>query len=151
MSKNFKFSERLQQVHNESEKIISSHIQRLDRISNDIKALEEVLLRAGIPFEFSYHLKKEICAFDQTKKHYSLEWDKKRFIYREYEGLGSFGSQRDEKIPLIETKSQVRIYIESELPIFYAKLIENLQENPLQTFVSVYSPNYKEEVIELPF
>lgn len=40
MSKNLKVSEHLQQVHNESEKIISSPIQRLDRISNHIKAFE---------------------------------------------------------------------------------------------------------------
>jgi hypothetical protein len=49
----------LQKINLEAEDIISNHLQELDRISNDIKALEERLKHAGVPFVFYYFLSSE--------------------------------------------------------------------------------------------
>lgn len=49
----------LQKINIEAEDIISSHLQELDQISNDIKALEERLKASGIPFAFYYVLSSE--------------------------------------------------------------------------------------------
>lgn len=53
------FSPLLQRINLEAEDVISNHLQDLDRISNDIKALEERLKSAGIPFAFHYMLSSE--------------------------------------------------------------------------------------------
>lgn len=59
MSKKSFFSRALQEVDAEAEKVISSHLQNLDRISSDIKALEDQLSKAGVPFTFIYVFNSE--------------------------------------------------------------------------------------------
>ncbi|PJD94524.1 MAG: hypothetical protein CK425_11115 [Parachlamydia sp.] len=63
-------SSSLQKINSEADLIISSHLQDLDRISNDIKALEERLKGAGIPFNFLFVLSSESrrCAY-ATRSH----------------------------------------------------------------------------------
>lgn len=152
MSKNFKFSESFQKIHNNSEQIIVLHVNRLDRISNDIKATEQVLLGACIPFKFYYKFRLEIDLFDNNAQwNYSLEWDKKRLIYRKCKGLGFVCSQPDFKTPLIETKSQIRLSLENELPIFYKTIIEELGKNPTEDFIYAISPNFTKVTIDIPF
>lgn len=56
----------LQKINLEAESIISSHLQALDRISNDIKALEERLKMAGIPFAFTYIISSDERRYIRT-------------------------------------------------------------------------------------
>lgn len=151
MQKHQLISENLQKIHSSAEEVIASHVQRLDRISNDIRALEEILLKAGIPFKFSYSLKREFWLDSEGKKtdqtYYYLIWDKKRIIYEVSKGY----NQTQESLPLIETKSQVRLFVENELASFYEKIIFSLKEDPMQDMVLSKSPNFKEIEQELPF
>ncbi len=52
-----------QKINEEAESVISKHLEELDRISNDIKALEERLKISGSPFTFTYLISsdKERC------------------------------------------------------------------------------------------
>lgn len=148
MQKKQLISKSLQQIHSSAEEVISSHVQRLDRISNDIRALEEILLKAGIPFKFSYSLEsKTYTACDPpTTDRYYLVWDKKRITYEK-----TINFKETETLPLIETKAQVRLSVENELPFFYEKIIESLKTDPMQHIAFVKSPNYRKTVEELPF
>lgn len=56
----------LQKINTEADAIISNHLQDLDRISNDLKALEERLKIAGIPFTFLYVLSSEQRRYERT-------------------------------------------------------------------------------------
>jgi hypothetical protein len=53
------FNPSLQKISLEAESVISNHLQDLDRISNDIKALEEQLKNSGLPFTFYYILSSD--------------------------------------------------------------------------------------------
>lgn len=44
--------------------------------------------------------------------------------------------------PLIQTKSQLRLKLEKELPIFYKMIIEALKTKVDQEYIVKYSPNY---------
>lgn len=56
----------LQKINVEADSIISNHLQDLDRISNDLKALEERLKIAGIPFTFLYVISSEQRRYERT-------------------------------------------------------------------------------------
>lgn len=56
----------LQKINDEADSIISTHLQDLDRISNDLKALEERLKIAGIPFTFLYIVSSEKRRYKRT-------------------------------------------------------------------------------------
>jgi predicted Rdx family selenoprotein len=49
----------LQEINIEADLVISKHLQDLDRVSNDIRTLEGILKRAGIPFTFIYVLSSD--------------------------------------------------------------------------------------------
>lgn len=52
-------SKKLSEINSDANLIISSHLNQLDRISNDIKELEVILQKAAIPFTFIYVLSLE--------------------------------------------------------------------------------------------
>lgn len=56
----------LQKINVEADSIISTHLQDLDRISNDLKALEEGLKIAGIPFTLLYVVSSEQRRYERT-------------------------------------------------------------------------------------
>lgn len=174
----------LQKINLEADPIITSHLQDLDRISNDIKALEERLKAAGIPFTFLYVLSSkerriertaykstadeeipctaEFCeytdnclAWERTEEgEYRLSYN----IYiteNEIEKNNGDGGKVEESEgvgepklattkPLIETKSNFRLKIENELPIFYKMIIEALKTKREQDRIVEYSPNYNQ-------
>ncbi len=57
----------LQKVNQEAESIFTSHLLNLDRISKDIKTLEETLRMAAIPFFFIYVFSSENRRYWRTK------------------------------------------------------------------------------------
>lgn len=60
MKQKFNFSNiSLQKISIDAESVTSTHLQSLDRISNDIKALEERLKNSGVPFTFYYVLSSD--------------------------------------------------------------------------------------------
>lgn len=185
MSTKFSFAcPSLQKINSEAEPVISSHIQTLDRISNDTKALEERLKIAGISINYIYVLSygkkkyrgtvyKAIVPFEEFPFTADLEeyteeclvWGKNkdgdyRLSYNIYTTRDEIEEEIDEKgekvekikvrgepyisfyRPLIETKSQIRLKIEKELPIFYSKIIEALKTNRDKDRIVDYSPNY---------
>jgi hypothetical protein len=176
----------LQKINSEADSIISSHLQDLDRISNDIKALEERLKAAGIPFTFLYVLSSEKRRFERTAyqnmspydefpytaefREYTdncLVWGKTedgeyRLSYNiyiteneieKYNGDGEKVYEREREVgepklstskPLIETKSNFRLKIENELPVFYKMIIEALKTKRDQDRIVEYSPSYNQ-------
>lgn len=86
----------LQIFSSEADSVISNHLRDLDRVSNDIKALEERLKTAGIPFNFTYIFSSEQTRFvrpnsreklpypDEFIKHtdHCLVWGKNEGEYR---------------------------------------------------------------------
>lgn len=70
--KNF-LSPSLRDVDNEVDPTISAHKQNLDRVSNDIKSLENRLLEAAIPFTFIYVLKSKERTFDDVKPYFEVD------------------------------------------------------------------------------
>ncbi len=86
----------LQILNSEADSVISNHLQDLDRISNDIKALEERLKTAGIPFTFTYVFSSEKTRFvrpnstekfpyqDEFIRHtdHCIVWGKNKTEYR---------------------------------------------------------------------
>jgi hypothetical protein len=174
----------LQKINSEADSIIASHLQDLDRISNDIKALEERLKAAGIPFTFLYVLSSGKRRFVRTAYQaispddefpytgefieYTdncLVWGKTedgeyRLSYIVYttenevekgNGDGEKDYERNDgepkpsiSKPLIETKSNFRLKVESELPVFYKMVIEALKTKRDQARIVEYSPNYNQ-------
>lgn len=57
----------LQEINTEAEAVISTHLQNLDRVSNDIKALEDQLATSGIPYTFYYVLSSEDRRYNQNE------------------------------------------------------------------------------------
>lgn len=179
----------IKKIDSEAESVISSHLQDLDRISNDIKVLEERLKAAGIPFAFLYVLSSETKRIERiayqkmapwlNETPYTAEfceytdnclvWGKTeggeyRLSYNiytteneieKYNGDGKEVYEREKEggelklttsKPLIETKSNFRLKIENELPVFYKMIIEALKNKMDQDRIVDYSPSYN-----LPF
>lgn len=175
----------LQKINYEADSIISSHLQDLDRISNDIRALEERLKTAGIPFTFLYVLSSEKRRFETTVyqsmypydgpytaefREYTdncLVWGKTEDgeyhlsynIYiteneiEKYNDDGGKVYEREREMgepklsaskPLIETKSNFRLKIENELPVFYKMIIEALKTKRDQDRIVEYLPSYNQ-------
>lgn len=163
----------LSDIHLEADRVISSHLSRLDRVSSDIKTLEEVLKKSAIPFTFVYVLYSEaeymgheepyfeidskVYAFDD----HCLVWEQtdkgSRLYYNIYRTKHQFNintkQEIDDKtattylkssIPLIETKALFRLQIEKELPLFYKNLIKNLELTDKKDCYFFYSTNFKE-------
>lgn len=151
MSKDLKFSDAFKKIHCNSEPVISLHVNRLDRISNDIKSLDQVLVNAAIPFELYYELKTIECLIDNSQWSFYLIWDKKRLMYGAKVKKHSYPNDPNKEIPLIETKSRIRLSVENELPVFYKMIIEELEKDPLRNFVFVKSPNYTKTAEEFVF
>jgi hypothetical protein len=178
----------LQKINQEADPIICNHLKDLDRISNDIKALEERLKASGIPFNFLYVLSsakrrverkeyKSCSPYDEVPYlaeihqyiDYCLVWGKTqegdyRLSYNIYnteaeidkydDGNGKVYEREKEceepKVfsskPLIETKSNFRLIIEKELPVFYKMIIEALKTKREQDLIVEYSPHYNKPI-----
>lgn len=68
MNKKIAFtSQSLQEINLEAEWVISTHLQDLDRISNDIKSLEQQLESSGIHFTFYFVLSTEERRFKRIQ------------------------------------------------------------------------------------
>lgn len=177
MSTNNYLSTKLSEISVEADSIVSLHLNTLDRISNDIKALESALKNAAIPFTFVYIIASEreiyktystpysdwLYAEITCNTDYGLVWGRSndghyRLLYNQYGtedvvGYYDYEGHRKKSLdgepnlvsskPLIETKANIRIQIERELPEFYAKIIEALKTKPGEERVVMDSPNYK--------
>ena len=147
----------LQKIDSEAETVISSHLQSLDRVSNDIKSLEEKLKTAAIPFTFIYILSMRRIPSQEDRDVWEepcLVWGKSdtndyRLLYNLYktedihvEGLTCEGSPKLElSKPLIELKSHLRLQIENELPFFYELIINSLKSESKKGCIIVLSPS----------
>lgn len=177
----------LQKIDNEAQTIIANHLNDLKRASEDIKALENSLREAAIPFSFRYKLTSCEVSFEEPafqidwdvqyeylgsfikKTEECLEWikdsnNKARLFYnvyktvREIKNVVEYGKQRETILhgkevlessrPLIETRSQLRLKFETELPVFYHKIIEALKTQRNEECIVVLSPNFVEKLIK---
>lgn len=150
MSSKIEFSKELQEIYNKSKEIITSHLERLDRVSNDIKALENVLKSAALPFTFCYHIKYDYPVYANIKRHYDLLWENKRLVYREWQVLEDFPETVLEA-PLIETEQNIRISVNNELPHFFEQVISSLDFRPDDSYIEVFSPNHPSLCEDIPF
>lgn len=162
-------SKDLRNIHSIAEKSISTHLAKLDEVSNDIKALEDVLSKAGISINFRYWFESErakgqmpVNEFESVATkieifHYMV-WcrDKQRLLYevettqREVVDKGQsyrqWGPMVSISKPLIETKAHIRLKVRPELQHFYNRIIERLGHGHLQETVEEASPN-----LDIPF
>lgn len=158
----------LQEIDSEAETVISSHLQSLDRVSNDIKSLEEKLKVAAIPFTFVYVLSSKEFVLHEDDSSYNdkeiwddlcLVWGKNetndfRLLYNVYVtedfiAQGSCSESSPElksSKPLIESKSRIRLQIENELPDFYRKIIKALESKTREEIIFEFSPNHDDSV-----
>lgn len=154
----------LQSINSTAEKSISSHLAKLDQVSNDIKALENMLSKAGISINFMYLFEEEhdkghvqLNEFDSIKTHleilHYMVWnrDKQRLLYeihtihREIVEAEEHYRQWKPDVftskPLIETKAHIRLKVQPELQFFYNQIIGLLGQGHVQERVIERSPN----------
>lgn len=151
----------LQKIDSEAETVISSHLQSLDRVSNDIKSLEEKLKTAAIPFTFIYILSTRNTVSQEDGwedrdiwEEPCLVWGKSetndfRLLYNLYktEDISVQGStyegtpKLELSKPLIESKAHLRLQIENELPFFYELIIKSIKTESKKGRIIVSSPS----------
>lgn len=147
-------SNELQKVDVDSESIVSSHLQELINVSNDINLLEEKLKKAAIPFPFIY-IFDYISSRNRNHYYECLVWGKDsngnyrlshNVYYLEYAALSHLDKdsrRRDiAKLigskPVIETKSSFRLKIKNHLPFFYKEIINSLKTESTIGFEVVF-------------
>lgn len=174
------FSDELAAIDTEAHQVVSSHLDSLDKVSNDIKALEATLRKAAIPFTFVYLLFSEkqhigdtmvyceVCAKVYSYEDHCLVWSQTnkgtRLSYNVYKtrkeynadnnleiGDGRPSTWLDSSTPLIETKAFFRLQVKKELPFFYKGIIEKLDQNKKDDVCFLRSPFYKENSYEKAF
>lgn len=69
----------LQKINLEADVLISNHLQDLDRISSDIKALEERLKNSAMPFTFYYILSSETRRYSGTAYHMIASYEERPY------------------------------------------------------------------------
>lgn len=168
----FSFSNKnLQSIHVSAEQSISSHLAKLDEVSNDIKTLEAVLSKSGISVNFLYLFEnayeKRLSRVDEDEyvnvrvhiQHF-IVWnrDKQRLLYEVHETESEivenprqqyrqWGPHIIHSKPLIETKTHIRLKVLPELELFYKQIIKLLGQGQLQErIIDRSSPS-----LEIPF
>lgn len=157
----------LQSIHVDAEKAISSHLAKLDEISNDIKVLETILAKAGLSITFRFRIdsvsKNKIRSNEFTSFKYRVRtdnyivWDKadnsnkNRLLYQIYDTRSDLDESGEETCnykptltlskPLIETKGHIRLKVQEELQLFYQSIIKYLGVGNLSEIIIVDSPN----------
>lgn len=158
-------NKKLQDIHATAEQSISSHLAKLDEVSNDIKALEAVLSKSGISVTFLYLFEKlferrrrRVCEFESVNvrveiQHYVVwDRDKQRLLYEVHEieseivepsekSYRKWGPYLRYSKPLIETKTHIRLKVLPELQLFYNQIIKLLGQGQLQERIVERSPN----------
>lgn len=138
----------LQAIHSTAELEVSARLSRLDAASNDIKALEQALSRAGISIKYMYcYAEKNRRDSAEIETWQYIVWNpiENRLFHEvhvlEYSFDGCPNNQITESRPLIETKAHVRLKTATELPFFYKQLIDELKKVQDVEIVKDYSPN----------
>jgi len=137
----------LEKAVTDSSKPFDSYLNSLDKISQDIKALESFIISKGINKDFAGYI-LEI----NPKKSENIEWSldessgKHRLNYAIYKRFPASADENnchvpgyeelEKKIPLIEAPSNIRLKAAEYLPRFvksFAKRVEELKEISVPT------------------
>lgn len=158
------YSKSLQNTHSKIEKSISNHLQKLDRVSNDIKQLEEILAQAALSVDYEYLFDRSFkdgpCANTASGEniviHYRTDhlliWntERKRLMYEIHvtpflvQDVDMSDPLDKKQIttskPLIECRAHIRLKIEPELDFFFQGLDTLLGQGFLEETVKITSP-----------
>lgn len=86
--------ERLQKIYEDSKPIVNAHLEKLDKISQDIKTLESILKESCV-------INGMVTFTEDNLKGYSLFWDGNRIVLVK--------GDHEYSHPLIESKAYVRL------------------------------------------
>jgi len=128
----------VQEVCKKNQNVVRHHIEKLDKISNDIRFLEKALFSSAIPFEFRYLLNEAEIKDSEENMTWWLIWCDNRLNYT---------LMKDYKIietrPLIEQKTTIRLSLEKELTPFLESVLKILESGEFSCVMQVKSPNFK--------
>lgn len=135
-------SSALQEIDAEAASFIAERLQKLDAISNDIKALEEKLRAAAVPFTFVFPCQRKEDLEEREEQIISIyywhclvwgksENDEYRLLYNSYKSyeLQCYAEHLEllHSKPLIESKIDTRLFFEDRLADFYKFIINALK------------------------
>ena len=103
---------KLQSIHEASKDVIKYYHEILDKLSADIRLLEEVLRISGV----------SECTLELDNGHY-LIFENSRLLYSKVEKNLTASTPK----PLIEQKATVRLQVADQLPVFFEKCMHQIK------------------------